>query len=236
MSKIKEWIKDHSNTIFIMNIVLLIFCILIITIFFITIEKNKEVKNPYDIKTSPSDNFVFLGDSITEFYPLDEFYDNLPTINSGKSGWTTNQILEEIDSLVYIYNPTKVFILIGTNDIEKGRNADDIAENIEKITKKIKKKRPNTKIYIESIYPINHTEEEKINQDIVGVRENKVIKQINKKIKKYCDKEGYTYINVYDELTDKDGNLKLEYTEEGLHLSSLGYIKVTKILYPYLGE
>ena len=179
---------------------------------------------------------VIVGDSITEYYPLDEFYDNLPTINSGRSGWVTDQILDNIDSLVYIYNPTKVFLLIGTNDIEQGKSINDIVNNIEKITKKIEKKRPKTKIYIESIYPINNTNSEKINHGMVGSRKNSTIKKINKEIKDYCNENDYTYIDVYNNLTDKNGNLKLEYTEVGLHLSSLGYIKVTKILYPYLGD
>ena len=69
-----------------------------------------------------------------------------------------------------------------------------------------------------------------------GIRTNKKIKYINKKLKKYCKNKDYTYINVYDELTDEDGNLALKYTEEGLHLNETGYIKVTKTLYKYLKE
>ena len=71
---------------------------------------------------------------------------------------------------------------------------------------------------------------------MVGSRKNSTIKKINKEIKDYCNENDYTYIDVYNNLTDKNGNLKLEDTEEGLHLASLGYIKVTKILYPYLGD
>lgn len=236
MKRIKRFIKKHLIVLLTAIIFLLVICIIICGVYIFN-EKNKDsLKNPYDIKTSPGDNFVFLGDSITEYYPLDEFYDDLPTINSGKAGWRTDQILDEIDSLVYIYNPTKVFLLIGTNDIEQGKSINDIVTNIEQITKRIEKKRPRTKIYIESIYPINNTNDEKINHATVGSRNNTIIKKINKEIKKYCNEKDYTYIDVYNNLTDKKGNLKLEYTEEGLHLSSLGYIKVTKILYPYLGD
>lgn len=234
MKKIKEFIKSKAIMIFIISVIL--FILLVISLILLYLNQTKQVKNPYDIKTSPSDNFVFLGDSITELYHLNEFYDELPVINSGHSGWTTDQILNSIDELVYIYNPTKVFLLIGTNDIEHDKDANYISNNIKKIVKKIKQKRPNCKIYIESIYPINNTNEEQINHGMVGKRTNKVIKQINKKIKKYCNEKGYTFINVYKELTDEKGNLKIEYTDEGLHLSNLGYIKVTKTLYKYLDE
>ena len=70
----------------------------------------------------------------------------------------------------------------------------------------------------------------------VIMKMDSTIKKINKEIKDYCNENDYTYIDVYNNLTDKNGNLKLEYTEEGLHLSSLGYIKVTKILYPFIGD
>ena len=138
--------------------------------------------------------------------------------------------------MVPIYNPTKVFLLIGTNDIDLDKSDKYIINNIIKIINNIKKKRPKTKIYIESIYPVNNTNDSKINHATVGIRNNKRIIKLNKKIKAYCDKNNYTYIDVYSNLVDKDGNLKIEYTEEGLHLTNLGYLKVTKILYPYLED
>lgn len=197
---------------------------------------NVEVINPYEITTKANDNFVFLGDSITDFYPLEEFFDDLPVINSGISGNSTDDILNELNDRVIRYNPTKVFLLIGTNDIEYGKKNDEIISNIKIIVKNILKKRPNTKIYIESVYPINNSDDDKIDHGMVGKRDNKTIINLNKKIKKYCEKNDYTYINMYDELLDKDGNLDLKYTKEGLHMSNLGYVKITKVLYKYLND
>ena len=39
---------------------------------------------------------------------------------------------------------------------------------------------------------------------------------------------------MYDELVDKNGNLKLEYTKEGLHMSDDGYKIITKKLKKYV--
>lgn len=218
--------------------VTIIFLILVICVlsFLLYKETTKKSKNPYDIKVKSNDNFVFLGDSITDYYPLEELYDGYPVINSGVAGYTTSDILNNLDKMVPIYNPTKVFLLIGTNDIDLDKSDKYIINNITKIINNIKKKRPKTKIYIESIYPVNNTNDSKINHATVGIRNNKRIIKLNKKIKAYCDKNNYTYIDVYSNLVDKDGNLKIEYTEEGLHLTDLGYLKVTKILYPYLED
>ena len=225
-----------SKTFILLIICILFFVILIIQFLFFKEKLEDRKKNPYEIEIKSTDNFVFLGDSITDYYPLDELYDGLPVVNSGISGYTTDDILNNLDTMVPIYNPTKVFILIGTNDIEREKTSDEIVKNIEEIVNRILEKRPNTKIYIESIYPINNTDDEKINHNMVGRRTNEKIQEINKKIKKYCKDNNYTYINMYSELVDKDGNLDIKYTTEGLHISDLGYLKITKILYEYLND
>ena len=102
--------------------------------------------------------------------------------------------------------------------------------------KRIKKHRPKCKIYVQSIYPVNKTENKKIDADKVNKRENKDIKEVNKKIKKLCKQYDITYINVHKHLLDEEGNLALKYTKDGLHLNDLGYLKVTKVLTPYVEE
>lgn len=234
LNKIKKFMLSKTFILLFICILLLIF---LIGEFVFFQEKIETIhKNPYDIETSPTDNFVFLGDSITDFYPLEELYDGLPVVNSGISGYTTDDILNNLDNMVSIYNPTKVFILIGTNDIEREKSSDEIVNNIQEIVDRILKKRSNVKIYIESIYPINNTENQKISHGMVGRRNNTTIQEINRKIKKYCKENDYVYIDMYSKLVDKDGNLDLKYTTEGLHISDLGYLKITKVLYEYLND
>lgn len=223
------------------QISIFVFLIVIIVLLLVLIGQNKSqeksgiIKNPFDIQVSDTDNFVFLGDSITDFYPLEEFYDNLPVVNSGVSGYKTTDILSRIDSMVTIYNPTKVFLLIGTNDVPTS-SEDEIVENIQQIIEEIHKKRPKAKVYLESILPVNRSDDEKIDHGMVGTRENPKIQSINKKLKEYAEEENITFINLYDEFVDEKNEMTLKYTTEGLHLSSLGYLKLTNILLPYLQD
>jgi len=233
--------KKKINKQFIINIIFgfLILCLIIVLLLQNMTKKNvveKKIKNPYDIEVSDTDNFVLLGDSITEWYPIDEFYDDLPVINSGVAGYQTDDVLNNLKEMVSIYNPTKVFILIGTNDIVVDKGNDKIVSNIKSIVKGIQELRPNAKIYLQSIYPVNNTDDEKIDDGAVKNRENKVIKEINRKLKSYCKDKGITYIDVYSELLDKEGNLDLKYTKDGLHMSNLGYLRETKTLLPYFQD
>ena len=99
--------------------------------------------------------------------------------------------------------------------------------NIEAIVSNIRVNRPEARIFVESIYPVN---ENLINKDKEHKVYNKNIKSINKRIKQMCSKNGAVYINVFDSLTDKEGNLKELYTKDGLHINNLGYLRVTFVL------
>ena len=200
-----------------------------------TLEKERDNhKEEVESLEKSYTNYLFLGDSITEYYDLDKYFPDIPVVNSGISGDTTDDILSDMKGRVYDYNPSKVFILIGTNDLLEDKTNEEIFNNIKKIVDGIKENRSEAEIYIESIYPVNRSMDKRLY--MVGNRQNKDIIEINKMIKDYCTEENLTYINTYDELLDEDGNLKKNYSKDGLHLSSEGYEVVTKTLEKYLNE
>ena len=88
-------------------------------------------------------------------------------------------------------------------------------------------------IYLESLYPINNTNNLKVNHNVVANRTNDVINQINTKIKEIPN---ITYINIHDSLVDTNGNLNINYTVEGLHINDSGYITITNILNKYINN
>ena len=235
----------YKDKYFIALVVVLV--LLIINLFALAYYKNKEKQARIELQKKQEEklkaienkekkkytDIVLLGDSLTDYYDLDKYYD-IDLINSGVAGWTTDDILNNLDEKVFKYYPKKLILLIGTNDLVYEKDVEYITKNIKKIVEKIKKKRPYTKIYIESLYPVNNTDSEKIDKNMVKGRKNSDIKEINKSLEKYCKKNKYTYINMYDELVDKNGNLKLEYTKEGLHMSDDGYKINTKKLKKYV--
>lgn len=183
--------------------------------------------------TYNKESIVFLGDSITSRCDLDKYFPNYNVYNSGIAGNMTKDILDNMENRVFVYNPTKVFILVGTNDlVYSGLDNDGIKNNIEEIINKIYEKNSNTKIYLESIYPVNNS----LNKEIVETRTNDNIKDLNNKIEKICNNNKCTYINMYDNLTDKNGNMKRIYTVDGLHLNKIGYKVVASKLTKYLNE
>lgn len=235
------------------NIIIISLLIVTIILVYLIITKNQELKklkkdnntskiaektnNKETVRTklNKNENVVIFGDSITEFYPVNDIYDNYQIIGSGKSGYKTTDLLDNMEDLLYKYNPTKVIMLIGTNDILKDTSEEkqkETVDNIKKICNEIKKNRPKAKLYIESLYPID----ENGDKNMIGDRTNEAIKNINKDLKEYCYSKKIRYIDMYDKLTDKDGNFDDRYTNDGLHPNDLGYAKITKLLLPYIYE
>lgn len=223
--------KDNYNVLITVIFVLMIIFVGFLIFHYTTFNhhKVKVVTKIKEIEKVP-DNYLFLGDSITDYYDLDKYYADMPTVNSGVGGNTTEDILDDMKERAYQYNPSKVFLLIGTNDIQHKTSNEDIIDNIEKIIEEIKEKRPKAEIYLESIYPVNYG----ILPKLVGIRKNEEIKKINDELKKYCKKNNCTYIDMYDLLTDDDGNFSKDYTDDGLHPNDDGYEVITKELKKYL--
>ena len=63
------------------------------------------------------DRVVFMGDSITQGWKLDEAFPGKPYVNRGISGQTTPQMLVRFRQDVIDLKPKVVVILAGTNDI-----------------------------------------------------------------------------------------------------------------------
>ena len=229
--------KTHKKNVWI--IISAILTILLITIVIFLIHHFNTAQHDIIVKENKilDDNYVFVGDSITELYKLDDYYEDFKVVNSGKSGYKTTDILDNIDTMVYDYNPTKIFLLIGINDfLDKDVNPDEVYENITKIIENIQKNRKYAKIYVESIYPTCHHDDEKVNLSETNKRPNKEIKKINKNLENYCKDNNITFIDIYSKLIDEEGELNLDYTVDGLHLSKEGYDIVSKTLMPYIKE
>ncbi|MBQ7105853.1 MAG: lysophospholipase [Bacilli bacterium] len=219
------------------NILMIIITFIILLLEMIIITQNHLLQKEITKETViiyKSHKTIFLGDSITERYNLDDYFHNENYINKGIGGNTTRNILDRLKKDVLDYEPDKVFILIGTNDIVHNIDSEETIDNIKSIINIIQEKTPNTEIFLESIYPVNNNKKAGKNFGKIGKRNNDDIKYINSKLKEFCKEKKITYIDVYDALTNEDGDLSTKYTNDGLHLNEYGYIIVSNVLRKFL--
>lgn len=203
-----------------------IMCVFLLVIYF----KYPKIKYKTVNKVVMDENIVFVGDSITYMYDLNKYYDGYNVVNNGIDGEFTWGVLDDLKDRIYKYNPSKVVLLIGTNDIYKNKSVDEISDNVDKIIKGIKTNRTYAEIYLVSLLPVNRTSDDIINLNMVKNRTNEMIMEINNKYQEIAKKYNITYIDLYSKLIDDDGNLKLDYTKEGLHLNDKGYKVITRVI------
>lgn len=255
IEKIFEQTKKTPNKINKWKLIsLILFFIIIILIIIVTLfgtnkkcdtqvteceEIKKEDKNNTEIKDDKVDDvkkekYVFLGDSIFEQYMTSYFFKGYDTVNSGVSGITALKTLERLDSGLYEYNPTTIFILLGTNDLYFGYTEEETFEHLKNLINKIHEDKPEIVINVLSLLPINLSDDPKINKSVNENRSNEKINKVNEYLKDFCNSKKINYINVHDILLDEKGELDWNYTREGLHITDLGYHPITMELLKYM--
>lgn len=181
------------------------------------------------LPTSKSD-IIFLGNSITNGGEWAELLGNQHAKNRGISGDTTQGVLDRLSTITK-GKPSKIFLLIGTNDLSRGKSVDEVAKNVAKIVERVKRESPKTKLYVQSVFPVNP----KFNKFLGHMNRQKDIAVLNAKIKAIAARHGVTYIDVYKALVIPSTDvMNPEYTNDGLHLLGKGYLKWVDVLKPYL--
>ncbi len=182
------------------------------------------------------DDAVFVGDSITVM--LEYYCENDPealgkaqfycaeSLGYNNALWDLNdeyavhpyyrgeQHLTE--NCAELTGATKVFIMLGMNDLET-YGVDGTLDACKTLVKKILSHTPDVKIYLESVTPMLKSFE-KTNLN------NSVIDKFNVKLKEYCEKEKYKYLDINSIMRDKNGALTPEYCSDpevmGIHFTT----------------
>ena len=178
---------------------------------------------------------ILLGDSITDFFNYFElFYDyskqnNTLVYNRGISGDTTDRLLERLNDNVLNINPKNIVLLIGTNDIGRGLPLSMSIENVSKLIEITKEKCPDVNFILQAVYPINRGMRDRFEK-----RSNEKIELMNKEFIKLSKKYDCVWLDITDKLKDETGNLKKEYTFDGLHLNVSAYKIIAENVIPLL--
>lgn len=161
---------------------------------------------------------VFWGDSITDWGDWAELLGFQRVLNRGIAGDNTYGLRARLDEVLR-HQPRKLFMLIGTNDINKKIPASCIVDNYRRIIRDVRSQSPATVVYVQSVFPINN--------QLIGRQyytgTNEEIISLNKALQQMAAAEHVKYVDVYNHLLDADQQLDARYTYDGLHLSGLGY-------------
>ena len=161
---------------------------------------------------------VFLGNSITEQGPWAELLPHY-VVNRGIGSDNTYGVLSRLNDILR-YKPKKIFLLIGINDIGRGHQITVIAENFRRIAEQVKIISPKTKLYVQSVLPLN---ERLLKFEYLKGKQDSII-ALNFMIRKMSEEFRFGYIDLYPLFSNDTGELKEEYTLDGVHLRQIAYL------------
>jgi acyl-CoA thioesterase I len=174
------------------------------------------------LMAEPSDphRVVFLGDSITDGWHLDQYFTGKPYINRGISGQTTPQMLVRMFPDVIDLKPAAMIVLAGTNDIARNtgpETATMIEENFEAMTELAQQH--GIKVILCLLTPVSDYTANKQTQS----RPPADIVALNAWLRAYADRANTGLADYYSALVDAKGMLREGYSDDGLHPNAKGY-------------
>ena len=147
---------------------------------------------------------VFLGDSITDFWRLNEYFPDHDFVNRGISGQITSEMLDRMKADVMDLHPAAIVILGGTNDLARGIPLTAIENNYLMIADLADANK--IKVIFGSVLPVSdyHKDVNPANQRTEG-RPPVFIKALNDWLQTFCTQRKYTYLNYFSAVVDSGG-------------------------------
>jgi acyl-CoA thioesterase-1 len=184
---------------------------------------------------------VFMGDSITDLWRLDQYFPGKPYVNRGIGGQTTAQMLVRMYPDVINLKPAVMVLLAGTNDIARNTGpmtAEMIQQNLMAMTELAQ--HHGIKVILSSLLPVSDYPflKQQSGQALPASAPGPVaqarakmtdgrppaeILKLNAWIKEYAGRVKATYVDYYTPLVDEKGWLKDAYSADGLHPNAEGY-------------
>jgi lysophospholipase L1-like esterase len=175
-----------------------------------------------DIQSPTAGRVVFFGDSITDFWRLNEYFPGKDFVNRGISGQVTSEMLGRMKPDVIDLKPKAMILLAGTNDLSRGTEERTIENNLIAITELARAN--NIKVILCSILPVSdYHKNESPRFEMSKTHDPQKIREVNQWIQQYCRNGACVYADYFSAMVDSAGMLQSDLSDDGLHPNAKGY-------------
>ena len=166
---------------------------------------------------------VFLGDSITDGWRLNEYYGSeRDFVNRGIGGQITGEMLGRMQADVINLKPRLVLVLAGINDLGRGVAVSTIENNLSMIADLAEVH--HIEPMFASLLPVSDYHKD-VNPQYARTTHLPPAKilELNGWLKSFCEQRHFPYVDYHSALVDKAGFLQADLADDGLHPNAKGY-------------
>ncbi|MCK5442424.1 MAG: G-D-S-L family lipolytic protein [Maribacter sp.] len=178
-------------------------------------DEVRNIQKKYDtLWDSSKETIVFTGSSSVRIWKdLESISPGHQIVNSGFGGSQASDLLAFSEELILRFNPNKVFIYEGDNDISASKKPKDIIHTIEEIIKKIRAQNNTVQIVLIAAKP-----------SISRWHLKRNYKRLNRKFKKLSKKDNrIKFADVWKPMLHNRHVMQDIFIEDGLHMNAKGY-------------
>ncbi len=176
------------------------------------LRRYAEANDRLPLPSANQTRVVFMGDSITDFWRLNEYFTGKDYINRGISGQVTGEMLGRMKADVLDLHPRVMIVMGGINDIARGTPTRTIQNNLAMMADLC---RANNIIPVfASLLPIGEARRTE--------RPPSEIAQVNKWMQEFCLRNNYVYADYFTPLS-QGGMLDPQLSDDALHPNAKGY-------------
>ena len=157
-------------------------------------------------------DLLFLGDSLTVGANVTEWFG---AENQGVVGESTVDIMDRLDDAL-AGHPEVIVLMAGINDFGAGFGAKTVTARYTRLLNKIRIRTPGARLVVLSTLPVN-------NRKFGSRIDNREVEELNRKLATICPKYRAEFFDIVPYLAGNDGQLRDEYTSDGVHLTPAGY-------------
>jgi lysophospholipase L1-like esterase len=188
------------------------------------LERFKEANAMLTAPQPGENRVVFMGDSITQGWKLDESFPSKPYINRGIGGQTTPQMVVRFRQDVIDLKPKVVVILAGINDIAGNTGPMTLEQTEGNIASMAELATANgIRVVLCSVLPAFDF------PWAPGLTPAPKVLEVNAWMKKQAAEKGYVYVDYYSAMSDERGGLPATLSKDGVHPLPAGYAIITPL-------
>ncbi|HIK40477.1 GDSL-type esterase/lipase family protein [Thermoleptolyngbya sp. M55_K2018_002] len=155
---------------------------------------------------------VLVGDSISQWFPVEQLSRDRFWLNQGISGDTTAGVLRRL-SLFQDTRPADIHVMVGINDLRRGASNAEVLNNLSQIMQDLRQTHPQARIWIYSILPTR----------LPALPPERIF-ALNQNLEAIARQQQVAYVDLQRFFAEEpSGILRRDLTTDGIHLSRTGY-------------